>query len=38
MKTVPGEMAIVGHYFLLEVGRVLGGIQLDDEPLFVLPF
>jgi len=31
-------MAIVGHPLMLAVGRVLGGIQVDDELLFVLPF
>ena len=30
-------MAIVGNPFLLAVGRVLGGIQVDNKPLFVLP-
>ena len=38
METVLGKMAIVGNSLLLAVGRVLGGIQIDDQPLFVLPF
>ena len=38
METVLGKMAIVSHPLLLAVGRVLGGIQVDDQPLFVLPF
>src|SRR5208337_3437289 len=36
METVLGKMAIVGNPFLLAVGRVLGGIQIDYKPLFVL--
>jgi hypothetical protein len=31
-------MAIAGHPLLLAVGRVFGGIKIDDQPLFVLPF
>ena len=38
METVLGKMAIVGHPLLLAVCRVLGGIQVDNQPLFVLPF
>jgi len=30
-------MAIVGHSLLLAVCRVLSGIQVDDQPLSVLP-
>src|SRR3974390_493871 len=37
METVRGKMTIVGNPFLLAVGRVLGGIQIDYKPLFVLP-
>jgi hypothetical protein len=37
METVLGKMAILGNPFLLAVGRVLGGIQIDNKPLFVLP-
>jgi hypothetical protein len=36
MEAVLGKMAIVGHPLLLAVGRVLGGIQVDNQPLFVL--
>ena len=38
METVLGKMAIVGHPLLLAVGRVLGGIQVDDQPPLVFPF
>src|SRR3974377_238333 len=38
MEAVLGKMAIVGHPLLLAVGLVHGGIQVDDQPLFVLPF
>jgi hypothetical protein len=38
MEAVLGKMAIVGHSLLLAVGRVLGGIQINDEPPLVLPF
>jgi hypothetical protein len=37
METVLGKMAIVSDSFLLTVGWVLGGIQVDNQPLFVLP-
>ena len=37
METVLGKMAIVGNPLLLAVGRVLGGIQVDDQPPLVLP-
>jgi hypothetical protein len=30
METILGKMAIVGHPLLFAVGRVLGGIQIDD--------
>jgi hypothetical protein len=35
MEAVLGKMAVVGHPLLLAVGRVLGGIQVNDQPLFV---
>jgi hypothetical protein len=38
MEAVLGKMAFVGHPFLLAVGLVFGGIKIDDQPLFVLPF
>jgi hypothetical protein len=38
METILGKMAIIGHPFLLAMGRVLGGIQVDNQPLFVPPF
>jgi hypothetical protein len=37
METVLGKMAVESNAFLLAVGRVLGGIQVDNQPLFVLP-
>ena len=37
METVLGKMAIVGNPLLLAVGRVLGGIQVDNQPLLVFP-
>ena len=36
METVLGKMAIVGQPFLLAVGRVLGGIQIDNQPPLIL--
>jgi hypothetical protein len=38
METGLGKMAIVGHSLLLAMRRVLGGIQINDEPPLVLPF
>ena len=38
METVLGKLAIVGNPFLLAVGWVFGGIQVNNQPLFVLPF
>jgi hypothetical protein len=37
METVLGKMAIVGHPLLLAVGRVLGGIQVDNDSLGFIP-
>ena len=37
METVLGKMAIVGNPLLLAVGRVLGGIQVDNQAPFVFP-
>ena len=34
---VLGKMAIIGHPALLAVGRVLGGIHLNDQAPLVLP-
>jgi hypothetical protein len=36
MEAVLTKMAIVGHPFLLAVGRVLGGIQVNYQPLLFL--
>jgi hypothetical protein len=38
MEAVLTKMIILGHPLLLAVGRVLGGIQVNDEPPLVLPF
>jgi len=38
METVLGKMAIVGNPFLLAVGWVLGGIQVDNKPPIILPY
>ena len=37
METVLAKMAIIGNPFLLAVGRILGRVQVDNQPLFVLP-
>jgi len=37
METVLGKMAILGHPILLAVGRILGGIQVDDQTMPVFP-
>ncbi len=37
MEAVLGKMAIVGRPLLLAVGLVYGGIQVNNEPLFILP-
>ena len=36
MEAVLGKMAIIGHPFLLAVGRILGGIQVDGQPLVIV--
>jgi hypothetical protein len=37
VKAFLGKMAIVGHPSLLAMHRVLSGIQVDDQSLFILP-
>ena len=37
METILGKMAIVDNSLLLAVGRVLGGIQVDDQATLVFP-
>ena len=37
IETILVKMAVESNAFLLAVGRVLGGIQVDNQPLFVLP-
>jgi hypothetical protein len=38
METVLGKMAIVSNSLLLAVGWVLGGIQINEEPRFIITF
>jgi hypothetical protein len=38
METIFCKMAIVGHSLLVTMRRVLGGIQINDEPPLVFPF
>ena len=38
METVLDKMAIASNSLLLALGRVLGGIQINDEPPLVLLF
>jgi hypothetical protein len=37
IEMVLGKMATISHSLLLAVGRLLGGIQIDNQPLLVLP-
>jgi|GEM_PF-3867455 hypothetical protein len=37
MEAVLAKMTVLGHSLLLTLHRVLGRIQVENQPLFVIP-